>query len=1093
MNPKFLFATFCLSCLFSIRSKAAVIYVDSAHVGGTQTGANWATAFSDFQSGIDAANAGDSVWVAMGTYQPPLNSSFVMKEAVKLFGGFLNTDTSFAQRSSSIHVATLRSTGSRVINNNGNNLTLLAVIDGFTITNGMYIVNAGGIYNSGASPTIRNCIFSSNSTSGAQGGAAIYNSGHKTSISNCTFIGNSAYSKGGAIYNDGDSTYIGHCIFSDNGSFASSVASASPDYYSQGGAIFNNGNGIIITNCTFNNNVSYPQGGAIYNGGNNASMDSCVFNNNRTRSSFPPSTYSAPSYSYGGAIYNAGNAASVSNCVFSSNTASNSDYFYASPYSYGGAVYNKGLNTSIVNCVFSNNASRSSSPAYNIYYYNAYSYGGAIYNAALLNINGCTFYGNNALSDAVLSNSYSYGGAIYNASGLNMGNCTFNNNTAAATSNSSTNTYGGAIYDSAGVSTTIRIINHCLFTKNTAQTGGAIFNDRCKGIVEIKGSGFSRNSAINGSGGAIFNTTTNSGGLFNIEDCTFTGNVSKSSFSPFGTYKGGGIYNHDAGASITISNCAFAADSASAGAAIYNASSMPVITNCLFARNMATDFGGAVCNTASSPKLINCTMVQNNAGTEGGGIYNESNTIATISNTIVWGNYSGIYNDATSAVNMKYSLIQDYPATPASFLIAGTTDPLFADAATGNYQLQSNSPCINVGRNDSIPSGINTDLASHTRIYDGTVDIGAYEQGVFVPVVNLGFDTAVCASNTVTLNAQNTGATYLWNTGATTQTITVSASGTYYVTATNVMGNSSDTIVVTVNPLPLVNLGNDTAVCNGVVFNLDAQNQGATYLWSNNNTNRIVSITTGGIYYVSVTNAYQCNTKDTIVLAFNMPTVNLGNDTAICSGNSLTLDAQNPGAAYLWSNAAITQSIHINVAGTYVVEVTDTNGCKNSDTISVVVHALPVVDLGTDVTVTDPAYTINADNAGSTYLWNTGATTQTLTVTATGTYSVIVTNANDCSASDTIKVTFEPTGIKDVNVAGHLVKVIPNPAKDIIYIQTDDDKLINQLATLTDAYGRVLRTITIKSKSQELFLGHLAQGMYFLKIQTGETLKIVKE
>jgi hypothetical protein len=75
---------------------ATVIYVDSSHVSGTQNGLTWATAFSNFQAGINATNTGDSLWVAGGSYQPPTGGFFVMKEGVKIFGGFTNTMSLFA-------------------------------------------------------------------------------------------------------------------------------------------------------------------------------------------------------------------------------------------------------------------------------------------------------------------------------------------------------------------------------------------------------------------------------------------------------------------------------------------------------------------------------------------------------------------------------------------------------------------------------------------------------------------------------------------------------------------------------------------------------------------------------------------------------------------------------------------------------------------------------------------------------------------------------------------------------------------------------------------------------------------------------------
>src|SRR5690606_41555627 len=84
-----------------------------------------------------------------------------------------------------------------------------------------------------------------------------------------------------------------------------------------------------------------------------------------------------------------------------------------------------------------------------------------------------------------------------------------------------------------------------------------------------------------------------------------------------------------------------------------------------------------------------------------------------------------------------------------------------------------------------------------------------------LPVVTLGNDTAICVGSSLTLDAGNAGAAYLWSTNATTQTIAVATAGTYSVTVTDGFCSASDTIVVSTNPLPVVALGSDTTICAG--------------------------------------------------------------------------------------------------------------------------------------------------------------------------------------------------------------------------------------------------------------------------------------
>jgi len=290
-----------------------------------------------------------------------------------------------------------------------------------------------------------------------------------------------------------------------------------------------------------------------------------------------------------------------------------------------------------------------------------------------------------------------------------------------------------------------------------------------------------------------------------------------------------------------------------------------------------------------------------------------------------------------------------------------------------------------------------------------------------LPIVDLGPNTAICSGSTLTLNAGNAGATYLWNTAATTQTITVSTAGTYYVAVT--AANSCvgrDTIVVTLNPSPVVNLGNDTTVCEGSSATLNAGNTGATFLWSNTATTQSISVSTTGTYFVTVTGANNCTGSDTLVLTVNeAPVVSLGNDTAICEGNVLNLDVSQAGASYLWDDASTNAERNIDAAGTYYVIVTDANDCSATDSIDVTVNALPSVDLGPDMTICEGvATTLDAGNAGADFAWDDATTAQTRDVTTAGEYYVWVTDGNGCSNSDTVAVSTFPSASGTINVTG---------------------------------------------------------------------------
>lgn len=222
--------------------------------------------------------------------------------------------------------------------------------------------------------------------------------------------------------------------------------------------------------------------------------------------------------------------------------------------------------------------------------------------------------------------------------------------------------------------------------------------------------------------------------------------------------------------------------------------------------------------------------------------------------------------------------------------------------------------------------------------------------------------------------------------------------------------------------------------------------------------------------------------------------VYLGKDTSICAGEMVTLDAGGTtGATYLWNTGATSQTINVIAGGTYYVAVTNNNVIQ-TDTISITVNPLPVVVLGDDIAIVNgTSVTLNPGNPGSTYLWNTGAASQTLTVSSPGSYYVTVTDTNGCKGADTIIVTLKPVGINNINKKSESVTISPNPAKDVIHINSNESSLLKTKAILMDSYGRKIREIKIQSNEQPFSLSGLANGLYMLKLENGIAVKIVKE
>ena len=269
-----------------------------------------------------------------------------------------------------------------------------------------------------------------------------------------------------------------------------------------------------------------------------------------------------------------------------------------------------------------------------------------------------------------------------------------------------------------------------------------------------------------------------------------------------------------------------------------------------------------------------------------------------------------------------------------------------------------------------------------------------------LPQVNLGNDTVLCSNNSFTLNAGNTGGSYLWSTGATTQTIFVNNSNNYWVSVSNGHCSASDTIQINFQALN-VQLGNDTVICGASSHILNAGISGASYLWSTGETTQTVTVQTSGLYWINVSNN-SCSASDTILITFAAPPiVALGNDTTICSNSVMQLNAFNNGATYNWSNGATSSSISISTQGAYSVEVTIGN-CQVSDTFNL--HVIPPLNLGGTASLcNEPQIEISVPANTSTYTWSTGSLQPFIIISEPGVYWLSA-EVNNCFMVDTLYV-----------------------------------------------------------------------------------------
>lgn len=329
-----------------------------------------------------------------------------------------------------------------------------------------------------------------------------------------------------------------------------------------------------------------------------------------------------------------------------------------------------------------------------------------------------------------------------------------------------------------------------------------------------------------------------------------------------------------------------------------------------------------------------------------------------------------------------------------------------------------------------------------------------------VPVVNLGPDITICLNQLPLLLSQSiAGATYLWQDGTTTSTFSVTADGKYWLQASINGCSASDTIKVDSKAVISFELGADTVVCTNVPFVLTVNPAFSTYTWNTGSTSRSINVTTSGFYLCEASNGTGCSYRDSInVVIKPVPSFTLGKDTTVCQDKFPLLLSQNiTGASYLWQDGSMNNSFSVPGAGSYWVEAT-LNGCSFRDSITVFSSPLPAFSLGADTVICSAnPYVLTVSPAFAKYLWSTGSTTRSITVTTGGTYSCEATNSAGCSFTDivVVKISLPPVinlG-KDTVVCGNAFPfTIGNSVTGASYIWQDGSTYSNYSVTTPGTY-----------------------------------------
>lgn len=658
-------------------SAQTIRYVRTFSAGN---GATWGGASNNLQSMINASSPGDEVWVGAGLYQPLPGTSFVMKEGVKIYGGFPDTGTpTKAQRDWIVNATVLSGNGNSVVRNIDNALTSAALLDGFTIRNGSTEHLGGGIFNDKSSPALANLIIQSNN---AVLGGGMANRGAAPSITNVIIRGNTTIKDiggfGGGIYNGNANPVLTNVVITGNYAFT-------------GSAIYNNSSSPVITNATVSGNYDqlYNGAGCIYNVSysNLVLRNSVVWNNLR------------------GIILDSGSSSDITYSLvqgqganeYRNNMDGNTNPLFGEPENPGlsvGGNYTlkteSPLSNKGNNACFSNGQTPDLSAIITDMVGTRRIQGLSVdIGAYEIDLSGVTV---RYVKQGGTGNGYSWSDASGDLQKM----------IAESSENEEVWVAAGTYLPAAGESFSM---------KEGVKIYGGFPEGGFPGLAQRNWA--ANVSALQGNGSSVIHNSKLSNAAL-LDGFLITGG---------NAYAGGGISNDES--SPSLFNLVVTGNIAGyRGGGIHNDNnSSPVLVNVSLYGNMAEAAGGIHNASHSSPVMINSTIADP--------VYNTSGSLPVFRNSIIW---ATVENDAASFPSYNYCIVKDLPADADRHNLDGTRDPRFADPALGNYALKPGSFAINAGNNDYLSAGlmpdispVTHDLAGNSRIRHTLVDIGAYE------------------------------------------------------------------------------------------------------------------------------------------------------------------------------------------------------------------------------------------------------------------------------------------------------------------------------------------------------------------------------
>ena len=275
-------------------------------------------------------------------------------------------------------------------------------------------------------------------------------------------------------------------------------------------------------------------------------------------------------------------------------------------------------------------------------------------------------------------------------------------------------------------------------------------------------------------------------------------------------------------------------------------------------------------------------------------------------------------------------------------------------------------------------------------------------------------DRALCNNSSVKLDAVGSFSTYRWansqgSTISTQSSVTVSSTGTYFVTVSNSSGCTATAQSVVSNSIispPQVT--GPQVVCTGtyiLLSVLDPSNV-VSYAWNDGRKSEQDTIASAGYYRVKITDKNGCTATSSYynVLEQEGPKPVISDNGVLCTGTSKKLSVTGTYTSYHWSNGVQSKSININSAGTYVVTVTDKNTCQGSTSVAISIGLLPMPSFVGDSIICGGKPVKLAVNGFNSVMWSNESTDPVQTFTEAGKFSVTVTDNFGCMGTNKIEI-----------------------------------------------------------------------------------------